>query len=99
MFYILNKREAVKVKSIEIWIQQFELKNRVVEKTTIGDIEISTVFLGIDHSFEDGQPLIFETMISGLPNEEYCRRYSTWIEAERGHYLARLYILKGEYYE
>jgi hypothetical protein len=50
-----------------------------------GDIKVSTVFLGLDHQFGDGPPLLFETMIFGGTEDEYCERYSTWEEAEAGH--------------
>jgi hypothetical protein len=52
------------------------------------NIRISTVFLGIDHNFNGGPPLIFETMAFddevGFADLE-CERYSTWDEAEVGH--------------
>jgi len=54
-----------------------------------GDI-VSTVWLGIDHSFEPEEfhkPIIFETMIFSN-NSEYdndCERYSTEEEAMEGH--------------
>jgi len=53
---------------------------------------VSTVFLGIDHQYEaGGPPLVFETMVSPLFNGDvqysdlYCRRYSSWAEADQGH--------------
>jgi hypothetical protein len=56
-----------------------------VRLTVQGDVSVSTVFLGLDHNFgEGGAPLLFETMVFGLPGED-CRRYSTWAEAEEGH--------------
>ncbi|WP_052764133.1 hypothetical protein [Microvirga massiliensis] len=69
------------------WHQSFE--NRVVAKTKVGpDIEVSTVFLGLDHGFMDGPPLLFETMVfadDDHPENGYVERYSTWEQAERGH--------------
>jgi hypothetical protein len=50
----------------------------------IGEVRVSTVFLGIDHAWE-GPPLLFETMVFGGPLDEEMERYSTWEEAERGH--------------
>jgi len=47
---------------------------------------ISTVFLGIDHSFGFGEgPLLFETMVFNGPLDGEQDRYSTWDEAEAGH--------------
>jgi hypothetical protein len=48
-------------------------------------VYVSTVFLGLDHSFGEGPPQLFETMIFGGEHDEYQERYSTWDEAEAGH--------------
>src|SRR5262245_14898324 len=49
------------------------------------EILISTVFLGLDHQWMDGPPLLFETMVFNGPCNEFQERYSTWKEAEEGH--------------
>lgn len=60
-----------------------------VGKDFVNDVEVSTVFLSLDHSFDNtGPPLLFETMV--FPNplsriECYCARYSLWDEAIAGH--------------
>jgi hypothetical protein len=59
--------------------------NRHIADTTIGDVRVSTVFLGIDHSFDDGSPLLFETMVFGGELDQEQERYYTWEEAEAGH--------------
>jgi hypothetical protein len=46
---------------------------------------VSTVFLGLDHSWDDGPPLLFETMIFGGYYDEYPIRYATIQEARAGH--------------
>jgi hypothetical protein len=46
---------------------------------------VSTVFVGLDHNWEGGDPILFETMIFGGPLDQYQERYSTWDQAERGH--------------
>ena len=48
-------------------------------------ITVSTVWLGLDHSFSDNKLLIFETMVFGLEDEEIMERYSTLEEAQKGH--------------
>ncbi len=45
---------------------------------------VSTVYIGMDHSFGDGPPLIFETMVFG-GDDEIQVRYSTKEEALAGH--------------
>lgn len=59
--------------------------DRHVGLDTIDDVTVSTVFLGIDHSFGSGPPLLFETMVFGGPLDEEQVRYSTEAEAAAGH--------------
>src|SRR5262245_17445389 len=47
---------------------------RRIADTTIGDYWISTVWLGIDHGFGMGVPIIFETMIFDARPEVRARR-------------------------
>lgn len=49
------------------------------------DIHVSTVWLGLDHNWGDGPPLIFETMVFGYGDDEYQWRYSTKEDAAAGH--------------
>ena len=46
---------------------------------------VSTVFLGIDHSWLGGPPILFETMIFGGQFDEVQKRYCTMEEAIDGH--------------
>ncbi|WP_433233927.1 hypothetical protein [Actinomadura nitritigenes] len=48
---------------------------------------VSTVWLGLDHNYGGGEPLIFETMIFGPDSmaDLYCERYSTEAAAIVGH--------------
>lgn len=62
-----------------------DLARRRVAETFVGEIRISTVFLGIDHAFGLGPPLLFETMVFGGPHDGWLDRYSTWDEAVAGH--------------
>jgi len=63
--YILNGKEVVHVENIIEWAQKFESQNRTIAKDTINGIDVSTVFLGLDHQFGEGKPLLFETMVFG----------------------------------
>lgn len=57
-----------------------------VAHSEAGGIRVSTVFLGIDHRFnEDGPPILFETMIFGGPHDGFQDRCSTWKEAVAMH--------------
>ena len=98
--YILKGHEPVEC-DLPTWGKFFgNIDNRRVDNTELtvnGEgVRVSTVFLGIDHSFGDGgPPLLFETMIFGGDHDEYCERHSTWEEAEAGHAKA-CRIAKGE---
>ena len=61
-----------------------------VAETTIGNKWISTVFLGMDHQYGDGPPLLFETMIRCGDGdwEDYQERYDTIDAARLGHETA-----------
>ena len=61
------------------------IDNMIVARTTVDDVLVSTIFLGIDHNFGDGPPLLFETMIFGGTEDSYQERCSTWEEAEEQH--------------
>ena len=85
MYYILEGKEPKKVDLIK-WARWNEKANRHVNKTQITDkIKVSTVFLGLDYSFDGGVPILFETMIFGGDHDEYQECYVIWEEAEAGH--------------
>jgi hypothetical protein len=77
--------------SIEEWMISFDTPEaRRVASTTLPNGKwVSTVLLGIDHSFSmKGPPLIFETMVFESKNhlkEVDMERYSTKEEALVGH--------------
>jgi len=61
---------------------------RRVGYTKLGEHVISTVWMGLDHNWGGGTPIIFETMV--FPSEENfeeqdCDRYATLEEAKAGH--------------
>ncbi len=67
------------------WARWFETAERHVGLTTVGPMRVSTVFLGIDHRFGGGEPLLWETMTFGAPDGEPMNRYSSRALAEAGH--------------
>jgi hypothetical protein len=49
-------------------------------------IRVSTVFLGLDHSFGNGPPVLWETMVFGADgDEQHCERYTSFEAAVTGH--------------
>jgi len=93
--YILDGKTPVPVSNVITWAMWFETAKRTVAHDEINGVRISTVFLGMDHRYGPGPPLIFETMIFGGEHDEYCDRYSTWKGAEAGHKKA-IAMVKGK---
>ena len=84
MYYILNDQPIpIPVDDMLVWARWFEghRDERVVRQETVGNFWVSTVFLGIDHSFaEGGPPILFETMVFGPDDsrESFAERCTTW---------------------
>lgn len=84
--YILNGHKAVACDDLMKWAKWYETVDRHVAKTDISDeVNVSTVFLGLNHNYGDGEPVLFETMVFGGELDEEMERYSTWEEAKEGH--------------
>ena len=84
--FILIGHETAACGNLIAWSEWFEKADRTVAKTKIGEIEVSTVFLGLDHSFSDnGPPLLFETMVFKGPLDGEQERCSTWEQAKVQH--------------
>lgn len=61
-------------------------RRRVAHTDLADDVRVSTVFLRWDHNFyDDGPPILFETMVFGGPFDQQHQRYETWDEAQAGH--------------
>ena len=61
-------------------------KYQVLKQTKVGDLLVSTVWLGLNHAFGGGKPMIFETLVLHEDNhEDDGTRYSTEAEALEGH--------------
>lgn len=95
LFYILDadgNAEPVSAEQYEAFMVDERIKGRrriVLGRTSglPGGVEVSTVFLGINHNTSDqGPPLLWESIVfsaNGTGGEQ--RRYSTQDEALRGH--------------
>lgn len=63
-FYILKGKTPVRTNDVIEWGQWLENnQDRHVAETTVEDIWISTVFLGLDYGWREERPILFETMI------------------------------------
>lgn len=100
--YILDEeRRAVYEPDMLAWARWMETADRTVAVTDNGVILVSTVFLGIDHSFLGPKPILFETMTflaSGFAERAKAVepefdmlglemwRWHTWQDADEGHW-------------
>lgn len=86
MFYKLIDTKPVRC-TIEEYVawrwDKAENKDWIVAKTIVGESEVSTVFLGIDHSCLSltAVPVLFETMVFGGPDADFQTRHRTYAEA------------------
>lgn len=90
--YILRDGMPVHEPDTLEWAKWYETSRseRIVEQTylSIGggrEVKISTIFLALDHCYDDGPPILWETMIFGGPMDGNMWRYTTRAEAEAGH--------------
>jgi len=87
--YILDADENPIIESdIKKWELWFQTADRLIAEDRIGVAYISTIFLGIDHSFNESHPLLYETMIFGGKHDQYTKRYYDKITALTGHKYA-----------
>lgn len=84
--------------SIEEWSLLLEARHQTINSIDpnltrwrvgldqIGDTRISTVWIGLNHRWDGGQPpLIFETLVERDGDEIDMQRYSTHQQALAGH--------------
>ncbi len=86
-WYILKDKIPVKASMFEANDWMSDHKNKVVEQTEIGSVFISTVFLGLDHAWGGGEPVLFETMVFGGKFDGHQQRYCSYDAAEKAHKL------------
>jgi hypothetical protein len=88
-YYILKDRTPIKCTYAEF--VKWGIENGQgwpsihVADEKVGDVRVSTVFLGMDHNWGEGPPLLFETMTFRDGESEDCWRCSTYEEAEKQH--------------
>ena len=87
MHYILKGKLAVPEPNPLVWAKWFEQADRHVAQDYLGGERVSTVFLGIDHNWEETSPVLYETMRFAEGETQLVARYSTWEQAELGHRL------------
>jgi hypothetical protein len=74
--YILDENDnPIPEPDLMKWAKSFQKGSRLVAKDEIGDVLISTVFLGLDHNFgQSGPPILWETIVFGGAHDQDCDR-------------------------
>jgi len=96
--YVLIGQTPVPEPDLFTWGRFLEEESRVVKQEWVGNVWVSTVFLGLDHRMFGfkGPPLLFETMAfydlgdADRTCLDMQYRCSTWLEAEQQHQRAML---------
>lgn len=84
-YYILDDAGHPRAVDVMAWCAWWERHDRTVARTDLGDVVVSTVFLGLDHQRGIGPPILWETMVFASDGGGYTRRYATRAAAEQGH--------------
>lgn len=100
-YYALIDRKVVAVHDLMQWARWFEAARKTdstrIGHDVVGDVLISTIFLGLDHGFppfDGAEPVLFESMVfmqrgewnsDEWNSDEIMQRYRTIEQAEAGH--------------
>lgn len=98
--YYVPTRKGVRLASLFEFGVVILSPRKIVAKDRVGPVEVSTIFLGMDHSFGSGDPVLWETMIfhSGSTTtcdekvflDMGCELYEvTYLGQEQWHYTSR----------
>ena len=68
-FYKLVDRKPVQCSFAEFSEAMKDDANRVIAQNLVGELQVSTIFTGIDTNFGGDEPLLFETVVFGLPDD------------------------------
>jgi len=94
-YYLLNDDKTCSRTDMMTWARNFETEDRRVALNYHNGVKVSTVFLGMDHQWGNGPPLLFETMVFGGEHDGMMDRYTTWDEAVEGHLRICGVVLSG----
>jgi hypothetical protein len=85
-WYILDGRTPIKADTMTAAKWLADAQNKTVARNINDGVCVSTVFLGLDHRMREGEePMLFESLVFGGPNDGEMARYCTYDAAESGH--------------
>lgn len=93
MYYILDNDKYPVEATLDAVSEWQKTNGVVVKQEKTKNWYVSTVFLTINHCYDGGTPILFETMVfplDGVGNvasflEEECQRYTSYQDALFGH--------------
>jgi hypothetical protein len=90
--YVLDKDGNAVLANRDEWSEFMEHGERHVGYYEANGVRVSTVFLGVDHSFgfdlcpdANGKPILWETMVFGGLMDSHMERYTSIEAARQGH--------------
>lgn len=100
-WYKLDKNNnPVKARDIDDYMKWHDenIDKVTVMRQDVDGITISTVFLGLDHSYpgDNTKPLLWETMIFGGEHDQYQERYYSFDDAVDGYFKALELVIKNK---
>jgi hypothetical protein len=97
LFYTLDDKKNPVACTLETWGTMYENPEfKRVAFDEVDGLDISTVFLGIDHNHFGGLPILFETMVFDKQGDTLFQdRYHTWDEAVKGHENTKEWVKNG----
>jgi hypothetical protein len=97
-YFLLKDRTIIPCPDISVWAREHEQGTRQIANDYVGSVRVSTIFLGLDHNYNDSQePILFETMVfnEGSWSERRQDRCSTWEQAQGMHMTMLARVLSG----
>lgn len=95
IYFVLDEKGEPQAEAdVLTWGAWMEHGDRVVARDEIAESTISTVFLGMDHSFGVGAPILWETMVFGGPlndSQDRCRGSREQAEAMHARMVAKVH--------
>ena len=98
-YYKLEDGVVTPCDTLKEWCEWMSTADRQIERTAINDdVDVSTVFLGIDHRWtkDVGSPIIFETLVFGGEFDGNGGRYTSIDAAKQGHAIILAKVRQGK---
>lgn len=87
-YYVLEHAgNPVPEPDLDKWVEFFANREarRVAATELPGDVLVSTIFLGLDHGWGEGPPVLWETLVFGGDLDGTMDRYTSKEAALAGH--------------